>query len=51
MADQYEHVNLGDFDVVRSTQFVDDMTRGVHVSSHMFLVFLQHWGYGFLAQR
>ena len=30
MADQYEHVNLGEFNVVRSTQFVEDFARGVH---------------------
>lgn len=29
MADQYENANLSDFDVVRSTQFVDDMSCGV----------------------
>ena len=34
MEDQYESVNIGDFDVVRSTQFVDDLSRGVHVSYH-----------------
>lgn len=32
MEDQYESVNLADYDVVRSTQFVDDLSRGVHVS-------------------
>lgn len=32
MEDQYESVNLADFDVVRSTQFVDDMSRGVFIS-------------------
>lgn len=34
MEDQYESVNIGDFDVVRSTQFVDDLSRGVHGSLH-----------------
>lgn len=29
MADQYENAPLTDFDVVRSTQFVDDLTHGV----------------------
>lgn len=29
MADQYENAPLTDFDVVRSTQFVDDLTCGV----------------------
>lgn len=32
MEDQYDSVNLADYDVVRSTQFVEDMSRGVHVS-------------------
>lgn len=29
MGDQYESVSIQDFDVVRSTQFVDDQTRAV----------------------
>ena len=29
MDSEYEHVNVHEFDVVRSTQFVDDHTRGV----------------------
>ena len=29
MDSQYENVNVADFDVVRSTQFVDDYPRGV----------------------
>ena len=33
MADQFEHHNLGDYDVVRSTQFADEMTRGVNDAS------------------
>lgn len=32
MVDQYENASIADFDVVRSTQFVDDMTCGVRVS-------------------
>lgn len=36
MEDQYESVNLADYDVVRSTQFVDDLSRGVHVSHSFF---------------
>ena len=35
MEDQYEAVNLGDYDVVRSTQFAEDLSRGVHVSMIM----------------
>ena len=35
MDSQYESVNVPDFDVVRSTQFVDDFTRGVCI--HLFL--------------
>ena len=31
MDSQYESVNVADFDVVRSTQFVDDYPRGVRV--------------------
>ena len=31
MDSQYDSVNVGDFDVVRSTQFVDDFPRGVSV--------------------
>ena len=42
MANQYENVNLGDFDVVRSTQCVDDLTRGVHVSGILVLKFIKH---------
>ena len=29
MAEYYENVNLQDYDVVRSTQFTDDMSCGV----------------------
>lgn len=29
MAEYYDNVNLQDYDVVRSTQFVDDMSCGV----------------------
>ena len=42
MADQYENVNPGDFDVVRSTQFVDDMARGVHIPFILDFKFKQH---------
>ena len=31
MADHYENTNPTDYDVVRSTQFVDDMPCGVRV--------------------
>ena len=31
MADHYENVNHADYDVVRSTQFADDMSCGVCV--------------------
>ena len=37
MEDQYESVNLADYDVVRSTQFADEMSRGVHVSYKFML--------------
>ena len=33
MDDQYENVNVADFDVVQSTQFVDDLSRGVRIPS------------------
>ena len=33
MDSQYEGVNVADFDVVRSTQFVDDYPRGVRLPS------------------
>jgi hypothetical protein len=42
MADQYEPVNLGDYDVVRSTQFADEHSRGVHDSSQLFFTFIEH---------
>jgi hypothetical protein len=32
MESQYESANLADYDVVRSTQFVEDLSRGVRVS-------------------
>lgn len=31
MEDQYGSLNAGDYDVVRSTQFADDIARGVSV--------------------
>lgn len=31
MGSQYENVHVADYDVVRSTQFIDDMTHGVCV--------------------
>lgn len=37
MDSQYESVNVADFDVVRSTQFVDDFTRGVRVMCSLVL--------------
>jgi hypothetical protein len=37
MDSQYENVNVADFDVVRSTQFVDDYSRGVRVLCEMVL--------------
>ena len=42
MADQYENVALADFDVVRSTQFVDDLTQRVHVSYALVFKFIKH---------
>lgn len=35
MGDEYEIVNLADFDVIRSTQFVGDYSRGVRDNSSM----------------
>ena len=50
MADQYEHVNLGDFDVVRSTQFVEDLGRGVHDLTLKFCCIYQTVTHGSLGQ-
>jgi hypothetical protein len=47
MADQYEHVNHVDYDVVRSTQFPDDVTRGVHDSTQLVFTFIGHWRFLF----
>lgn len=33
MVDRGEHVGIAELDVVRSTQFVDDLTHGVCISS------------------
>lgn len=49
MASQYDNVNLGDYDVVRSTQFVDDLTRGVHVFGIFVFIVFQPLGLGFPA--
>lgn len=37
MDDQYSQGSLADFDVVRSTQFVDDLARSVCVSCTLHL--------------
>lgn len=45
MADHPENVSIADFDVVRSTQFVDDASRGVRLSSilHLTLHIIVVW--------
>jgi hypothetical protein len=39
MDSQYESVAVGEFDVVRSTQFADDFSRGVRPPKHFILKF------------
>lgn len=39
MDSEYEHVNVADYDVVRSTQFGDDYTRGVSILCNRDLSF------------
>lgn len=41
MDSQYESQNLAEFDVVRSTQFVDDLSRGVYKPLHFRLEFFE----------
>lgn len=38
MVDRGEHVGIAELDVVRSTQFVDDLTHGVCISSTLNLM-------------